>query len=268
MRIVHPHRLCAVSVVLLAVGIIGCHSSDPLRQPIDGGTQPGEQRIGPDGQTLVWVPGGSFMMGSENEDFEGPVHQVTLDGFWIGQCEVTNAQYRAFCNATRRQFPPESKRGDNHPVVSVTWDDAQAYCDHYGYSLPTEAQWEYAAGGAESLIYPWGNEWIPGNLCWRGNPGPEADTFPVGSFPAGASWCGALDMAGNLWEWCADWWTFDYYQSSPELNPAGPETGESRTLRGGSWSNVSYYCRSACRSNPARPLAWFHYGFRVSRSVP
>lgn len=269
MRGVDLHQLCAVCVTMvLAVGVIGCHSSDPLQQPIGGGAEPGEQRVGPDGQTLVWVPGGSFMMGSEDgEDYEGPVHRVTLSGFWIGQCEVSNAQYRAFCNATRRQFPPDSSRGNDHPVVSVSWEDAKAYCDFYGYSLPTEAQWEYAAGGAESLIYPWGDEWIPENLCWRGNPGPDTDTFPVGSFPAGVSWCSALDMAGNLWEWCADWWAYDYYQVSPELNPTGPENGEARALRGGSWDNVSYYCRCSCRSNPARPLAWYNYGFRVSRSV-
>lgn len=200
------------------------------------GARVGDEIVGPDGGTFVWVPAGSFMMGSEDgEDDEKPVHQVELDGFWLGKHEVTNARYRAFCEATQRQFPSKSDQGDDHPVVYVSWDDAHGYCEHYGYSLPTEAQWEYAAAGPEGRKYPWGNDWDPEKLCWSKKVGPVKKSFVVGSFPAGASWCGALDMAGNVQEWCGDWFGENYYERSPDRNPLGPDTGTERVLRGLSW---------------------------------
>jgi len=203
------------------------------------GTEVGEEITGPDGGVYVWVPGGSFMMGSnEHLASERPVHRVQLDGFWLGKCEVTNAQYRAFCDETGRDFPSQSDQGADHPIVHVSWDNANAYCKHYGLSLPTEAQWEYAAAGPESRTYPWGDEWDPQRLCWKENQGAGGKTFPVGSFPEGASWCGVLDMAGNVSEWCADWWQEDYYIYTPLENPAGPSTGSFRVLRGGSWSHI------------------------------
>ncbi len=230
------------------------------------------EMIGPDGQTLVWVPGGSLMMGSDDGlwDNEQPVHQVTLDGFWIGQCEVTEAQFLAFCITTGYGFPGcvgFDPQGDDHPVVCVTWYDAQEYCDYYGYSLPTEAQWEYAAAGPTSRTWPWGDTWDPQKCCNGGNRGPGGYTFPVGSFPAGASWCGALDMAGNVWEWCADWYSDTYYQISPELNPPGPESGSHRVLRGGSCNSLSPdNLRAAYRNGYGVPSNRFvYYGFRCSR---
>jgi len=173
--------------------------------PIPGSGDPGYKTTGADGQTLVWVPSGSFMMGGTVFPHEQPIHEVTIEGFWIGQCEVTNAQYQVFCTATGRTFPLGSDQGDDHPVVDVSWDDAKAYCDHYGYALPTEAQWEYAARGPASSAYPWGDAWDLSRCCNYDNKGPGGRTYPVGSFPTGVSWCGALDMAGNVWEWCADW---------------------------------------------------------------
>ncbi len=235
--------------------------------PIGGGTDPFDEMIGPDGQTLVWVPAGSFMMGSNKYSNEQPIHQVTLDGFWIGQCEVTNDQYQAFCDATGRTFPSGSTEGDDHPVVYVSWYDAEAYCDHYGYALPTEAQWEYAARGPGVPVYPWGDTWDQNKCCNWDNKGPAGRTYPVGSFPTGASWCGALDMAGNVWEWCADWYAGGYYSVSPELNPRGPESGSNRVLRGGSWDDRSLnYCRATSRLYNSPSLTYYNYGFRVSRS--
>ena len=189
------------------------------------------------------------------------MHQVALDSFWIGECEVTNGQYRAFCDATGRTCPIGSAALDDHPAMAITWDNAKAYCDHYGYVLPTEAQWEYAAAGPEAATYPWGDEWDDQKCCNHFNPGPVGTTFPVGSFPAGASWCGALDMSGNWWEWCADWYASDYYQVSPESNPRGPDTGTSRVLRGGSCFSMAGQCRAAYRyySGPTHPQ-----GFRVA----
>ncbi len=243
--------------------------------PIGGdGHNLGDEMTGPDGQTLVWVPGGSLMMGRDDGwPDEQPVHQVTLDGFWIGQCEVTNAQYRAFCTATGHTFPDYTSwypyQGDDHPVVYVSWDDAQAYCDHYGYALPTEAQWEYASRGPGALQFPWGHSWDLWKCCNYFNTGPGGYTFPVGSFPAGASWCGALDMAGNVWEWCADWYSDTYYQISPELNPPGPGSGSYRVVRGGSWSldlpRDGVHAASRGNYDPSRRSG--NFGFRCSRGL-
>jgi len=216
------------------------------------------------------VPAGSFMMGSEDGKApEKPAHRVQLDGFWLGKYEVTNAQYRAFCEATGRELPPDIDDGDDHPVICVGWGDATAYCEHYGLSLPTEAQWEYAAAGPESRTYPWGSDWDPQRLCWFENRGPGGQSFLVGSFPAGASWCGALDMAGNVWEWCADWYGADYYAKAPEQNPPGPSESEygARVLRGGSWGDLSGYCfRCAHRRNHNPGYRYGHVGFRCART--
>jgi formylglycine-generating enzyme required for sulfatase activity len=190
---------------------------------------------------MVWVPAGEFLMGSDRDvdayaDAE-PVHQVRITrGFWLGRCEVTNAQYKKYCAEAGVQFPEDSNQGDTHPVAHVSWTDVAAYCRHYGLSLPTEAQWEYAAAGPEAGQYPWGNAWDAKKCGNWNNPGPGGSTWPVGSFPQGASWCGALDLAGNVWEWCQDWYDENYYAHSPAEDPAGPEAGTNRVLRGGSWS--------------------------------
>jgi len=250
---------------------------------------PFEEIIGPDGQTLVLVPGGSFMMGSEDGgDDELPVHQVTLDGFWIGKCEVTNEQYAEFLNEVQPtnvndwlgiegdscgieyvagSYQAKSQLGP-HPVVMVNWYGAAAYCEYYGYLLPTEAQWEYAAAGPDARTYPWGADWDPQKCCNADNRGPFGNTFPVGSFPSWVSWCGALDMAGNIFEWCADWYDADYYQVSPELNPPGPADGlhKNKVLRGGAWNYSSYACRAAYRRNYSPAYTYYFAGFRVSRT--
>ncbi len=216
-------------------------------------------------------------MGSNDEDVAyavplnlRPVHRVRITkGFWLGKYEVTNAQYRKFCEATGRKFPRGDRRieqGDHHPVVEVRWHDAKAYCDHYGLSLPTEAQWEHAARGPEGRKYPWGDEWDPKKCCNPYNKGPGGRTFPVGSFPEGASWCGALDMAGNVWEWCGDWHGLS--QVGFVDDPTGPATGLLRVLRGGSWRDDSTrYFRGTyrCRNNPSVPTEI--YGFRCSRGL-
>ena len=148
---------------------------------------------------MVWVPPGEFMMGSpegQGGANEHPQHRVHITkGFWVGKHEVTNAQYRAFCEATGREFPSSSDQGDDHPVVWVTWREAKAYCDHYGLSLPTEAQWAYAARGPEGRVYPGGDEWDPERLCWSENSGPGGVRF---SRRAGA----LRGQAGAvLWTW-------------------------------------------------------------------
>lgn len=262
--------------------------------PIVCGPALGDTMVGPDGQTLLWAPGDSFMMGSEDVWADSqPVHQVTLDGFWIGRCEVTNDQYAAFLNAAQPAdiyeylaFAGEecgvelvgdtyqAKTGmGGYPIVYVRWTGAAAYCEHYGYSLPTEAQWEYAAAGPDANRYPWGADWDVAKCCNGENKGPLYDTqlvgfFEVGSFPQGASWCGALDMAGNVFEWCADWFDMFYYETSPEHNPTGPaeppfEEVYDRVLRGGSWISDDWYCRCALRMSWGQDGFGDQYGFRV-----
>jgi len=220
-----------------------------------------------DGAAMVWVPGGNFLMGSTSADEyansnEMPQHTVYLDGYWIYKNDVTVAQYQAFCTATLRTMPAfptdmwSGKWSDyaNYPMVDVTWYDATAYAAWAGVSLPTEAQWEKAARGTDGRFYPWGNTWDQTKCAtWYNSGGSFAGvshdgTWPVGSFPTGASPYGALDMAGNVWQWCADWYDAGYYATSPSKNPTGPASGTYSVLRGGSWGcNIVDVCRGACR---------------------
>jgi formylglycine-generating enzyme required for sulfatase activity len=266
-----------VAGLLVAGGALRADGTAPPPKAWEvAGTQAGQEITGPDGGTMVWVPAGSFLMGSPDQEGYGnehPQHQVRItQGFWLGKCTVTNAQYARYCQATGVALPEDSNQGDNHPVVNMTWFDAKAYCVHYGLSLPTEAQWEYAARGPEGRKYPWGDQWDKDKCCNVGNQGPKGQTFPVGSFPAGASWCGVLDMAGNVWQWCQDWYDDKYYANSPTQDPPGPDTpgadtGDWRVLRGGSWLNGAGLCRSAYRrfNDPEHRLD-LGGGFRCSRT--
>jgi len=251
--------------------------------------------------TMLYVPGGEFTMGSTDADIdailaecsdcerdwytnEQPQHTVTLDAFWIDKTEVTNAQYRECVEAgacTASAYADESDyNGDQQPVVGVDWSQAKAYCEWAGVRLPTEAEWEKAARGTDGRTYPWGNEWDVQttrrcNFSDKNDPtGPsdtEADdgyarTAPVGSYLAGASPYGVLDMAGNVWEWVADWYDADYYDNSPGNNPKGPNSGGSRVLRGGSWSDVWFYVRAASRSDYSPSGRGNYIGFRCAGS--
>lgn len=219
-----------------------------------------------DDMVMVYVPTGEFQMGStEGDSDEAPVHTVALDGFWIDRTEVTNAQYGKCVTADKCDPSDDSGdsrfNGDDQPVVGVSWHDAVAYCEWAGGRLPTEAEWEYAARGSEGLTYPWGNEWE-----WDGNFNSDcgSDTFectaPVGSFPAGASWIGALDLSGNVWEWVADW--YGDYPSGRQVNPTGPQSGEDRVLRGGSWLDYKDAARGACRFRITPTITYNYIGFR------
>lgn len=166
----------------------------------------------------------------ENENWQ---HVVYLDEYWIDQHPVTVARYRHFCQATGRTMPSSPSWGwiDDHPIVNVSWDDAADYCEWAGVCLPTEAEWEKAARGTDGRKYPWGNDW-EASKCNNSASGP-GQTTPVGSYPDGASLYGAHDMAGNVWEWCADWYGYIMY---PAHNPTGAASGTKRVLRGGAWS--------------------------------
>jgi formylglycine-generating enzyme required for sulfatase activity len=248
---------------------------------------------------MVYVPAGEFEMGStdaeidalmaectqckrENFEQEQPAHAVYLDAFWVDQTEVTNAQYDK-CVAAEACSPPpgcswgESTFGDaakaDHPVVCVDWQQAVDYCKWAGGQLPTEAQWEKAARGTDERRYPWGNE-FDGTLlnycdaqCEHNHTDETYDdgfpvTAPVGSYPAGASPYGALDMAGNVWEWVADWFAQDYYAVSPAENPQGPDEGIHRVVRGGSWFTDDIGSRVANRFDTAPVTYYSLLGFR------
>ena len=225
-----------------------------------------------DGMVLVYVPGGTFPMGSAEDDPEAvpdelPQHAVRLDGFWIDQTEVTNGQFVRFLNdqgnsgeegtpmiVLDQGYTRVSPIGDQFvttdaaldwPVLMVTWHGAASYCEWVGGRLPTEAEWEYAARGPEGNLYPWGN--APPN-CDLANYGDcSRVAVRVGSRPAGTSWCGALDMAGNVWEWVNDW--FGPYSGQPQDNPSGPASGEIPVLRGGGWHSPRWELRAAYRQH-------------------
>ena len=194
-------------------------------------------------------------------EHSGPQHTVYLDTFYIDTHEVTNQAYRIFVDATGHRAPifwndPRQLADLAQPVVGVSWYDAQAFCAWQGKRLPTEAEWEKAARGTDGRQYPWGNEWDATRLhtadaiagqalesfaAWtkwqrtlRAGMG-SARPATVGSYPHGASPYGALDMAGNVWEWVADWYDPEYYTVSPARNPVGPENGGPKVLRGGGW---------------------------------
>lgn len=229
----------------------------------------------------VSVPASEFLMGSDKNkdsqagDDETPQHTVYQDAFWIDQTEVTNAQY-ARCVASGQCTSPQSTKSDsrssyygvsqfaNYPVIYVDWNQAQTYCAWAGRRLPSEAEWEKAARGTDGRIYPWGDT-APDQSKLNFNQD-QGDTTAVGSYPSGASFYEALDMAGNVSEWVNDWYSDSYYQQSPARNPPGPTSAMYRVVRGGSWNNYVGFVRSAYRdgSPPGRQNSGI--GFRCAAS--
>ena len=230
---------------------------------------------------MVRIPAGEFLRGSPEQDkrtlaSEKPQSMVHLAEYWIGKYPVTNAQYAIFVEVTGRR-PPEHWEGghppagkENHPVVNVSWWDAQAYCHWLAevtgkqYRLPTEAQWEKAARGTDGRLYPWGNRWDK-RKCNTAESG-ERGTTPVGFYsPAGDSPYGCADMAGNVLEWVADWYRGDYYsRSSAFQDPFGPSSGAVKGLRGGSWATNRWSARCANRHYGNRTATSLEAGFRCA----
>ena len=184
---------------------------------------------------------------------------------------VTNAMYQLCVQAGACQPPGNttfygSSQYDHYPVVNVSWNDSKTYCEWVGGRLPSEAQWEKTARGTDGRTYPWGEELTCDKANYLNCVG---QMVAVGSYPDGASPYGALDMAGNEWEWVADWFSETYYSSSPPSNPQGPDSGKLRVLRGGSWFDVPAHCRSAFRNGglPGGLYLGYVNGFRVVGSV-
>jgi sulfatase modifying factor 1 len=223
---------------------------------------------------LIKVTGGTFTMGDEYgfNKHEQPTHQVTLSDFYIGKTEVTVAQYRVYCNATGVSMPEEPSFGwtNNAPIVNVSWSAAINYCDWLSekldknISLPTEAQWEYAArGGNQSQGYTYAGGPSMATAGWYTD-NSEDKTHNVATKKANE--LGLYDMSGNVWEWCRDWYDGDYYASSPSTNPKGPTSGAYRVLRGGGWYDSAARCRVAFRNYYDPSYRYFNYGFRVALS--
>lgn len=260
----------------------------------------GQSRLDDKGIEQVWVPAGTFRMGSDDASLqalqqiqppppgfvlgelpsEQPQHEVRLSkGFWIDKNEVSNKTFRAFVQAggyAERSYwsdagwawlgqqsasqLPKFCLGNlpDNPAACVSWYEAEAYAHWRGGRLPSEAEWEYAARGPEGWIYPWGNKFEASICNLVGSKGLQ----PVGSYPAGASWVGALDMAGNVMEWVQDW--LGPYPAGPVTDPSGPASGKVKVEKGGWWGGNQFVGRSAYRHFEDPPeYGDFHIGFRV-----
>jgi serine/threonine-protein kinase len=260
---------------------------------VSGELAAGSSTTGEDGATLVFVPEGDFFMGANANDlFEvcgkfrsdcrrewftnvEPERTVTLDAFWIDQTEVTNKMYAVCVDAdkctppfqsnsyTRENYFGNSKY-DEYPVIYVSWNQADAYCAWAGRRLPTEAEWEKAARGKDGFLYPWGNTALDkSRLNYGLNVG---DTSPVKQYPGGISPYGAYDMAGNAWEWVADWYDENYYKTAPSANPMGPDSGKDKVSRGGAWVFYDFDMFSTDRYGNSPQVTNNTIGFRCARS--
>lgn len=224
--------------------------------------------------TMIPVPEGWFLMGCDTgRDDEKPVHRVWVDAFELAACQVTNEEYGRFLAARRHPTPKcwsdPAFSSPRLPVVAVSWHEAANYCEWLSgltgklYRLPSEAEWERAArGGVEGSLYSWGNEppeTIP-DYAKRWRHGPEQ----VGLYPPNAY--GLHNLGDNVHEWCADWFSADYYVCSPERNPRGPAIASRRASRGGSWRHHIKVSRAAARSSIPPEFSYADYGFRVARS--
>ena len=233
------------------------------------------------GASMLFIPSGEFVMGSDSHDAspnEQPLTRVTLSRYYLSRHPITNAQYEQFDPSHSRRRAPGT--GDRHPVVYVSSLEAIKFCqwlstrEHKKYRLPTEAEWEYAARGSDGRRYPWGSYDRRGDLAnfadkntvfaWSDREIDDgfAETSPVGAFPHGASPFGIEDMAGNVWEWCLDY--YETYRGSPRVNPRGPSCGPKRAYRGGSWKSRFSSLRTTARGANVPSYSCNDLGFRVA----
>ncbi len=247
-------RTITFAFVILLATLTACGSETAITRNDDWTLEVREF----EGVEMVLVPAGCFMMGSEDgEDNEAPVHEQCVDEpFWIDRYEVTNEQYGSSGEWS----------GDNLPRDSVSWFDATAHCESRGARLPTESEWEYAARGPDSLIYPWGNGFVEDNVVYRSNSGNK--TIEVGNRPGGVSWVGAYDMSGNVWEWISSLdEDYPYNASDGRERDTEDNTDVRRVFRGGSWADFSPAgLRAAYRGMHSPGGSSSYGGFRCARS--
>ena len=271
-----------IAPVVVFLTILNCMSfaqAKPADEPnIPPATKPApkQNRIIPDlGIECVYVKAGTFRMGSAESgpNDEKPVHQVKIShGYWMGTCEITQAQWRALMGTD-----PSKYKGDELPVEMVSWHETVEFCrkltqrerkasrlpEGYVYRLPTEAEWEYAArGGTKSRNYKYPGSNDPEEVSWH-HPGSADETHPVGAKRPNE--LGIYDMSGNVWEWCLDWYAPDYYAHGPKADPVNSDYGDKtyRVCRGGSWGLYPTHCRSANRGGGTPAGRFYSYGFRV-----
>ena len=236
---------------------------------------------------LCLVPAGAFTMGSDDDlPNEAPAHKIYLDAYYIGKTEVTNAEYYPFWletggadsehtpvsyKGTFGTWPEIAKTKPNYPVIGVSWDSAVAYATWRGMRLPTEAEWEKAARGTNAKRWPWGDTFtqrikgitVHANV-WKQS---GARLQLVGTHPTGVSPYGAHDMAGNVWEWVADWYSETYYRRSPDRNPKGPAVGSRRVVKGGAWLNPETLARCSTRIGQYPAIGTSFIGFRLAKDA-
>jgi sulfatase modifying factor 1 len=270
--------------LLLAVLMMG--AGEP---PTGSDGAAGKDRVpgGKDGAPMVVIPEGPFAMGShDGGGNERPEHTVVLSRYAIDQFEVTLSLYAKFLEATKHKAPPlwdedSVASAGNRPTVGVTWEDAQAYCKWAGKRLPTEAEWEKAARGTDGRKFPWGDmqpfvdianynrgQWVSYGITLAPVDMVGGMSVRHGTKEGGKSPYGAFHMAGNAAEWVADWYDREYYQKSPEKNPPGPESGEKRVIRGGSWNDVPAGIRSTARVAAEPTFRDLTLGFRCALESP
>lgn len=244
--------------------------------------------VGYQREGMIFIPPGEFWMGCANDSLEyclysdeQPMHTVYLDAYFIDKYEVTNGQY-AQCVSAGVCNPPlyddiigiggyfNNPAYADYPVLWLNWFDAQAYCAWAGKRLPTEAEWEKAARGTDRRILPWGNQTVDCSLANYGGVWFTCVGHPtrVGSYPNGASYYGALDMAGNVIEWVSDWYDPVYYSISPYSNPTGPASGTEKVMRGGDWASFAYDVKTDKRAHELPDDNRAYSGFRCAASIP